>query len=75
MDVCNAGQDFICDWIWDITGNERVAEVVDWVVERPLKVAVILLIAYVINRVVSDGLKRAWCVTGTASSTSARSPK
>ncbi|MBT8196880.1 MAG: mechanosensitive ion channel family protein [Acidimicrobiia bacterium] len=59
MDVCNAGQDFICDWIWDITGNERVAEVVDWVVERPLKVAVILLIAYVINRVVHRGIRRA----------------
>ncbi len=52
MDICDASQDFICDWVYDLTGNARLAEIVDWVVERPLKVLVILLIAYLLNRMV-----------------------
>jgi small conductance mechanosensitive channel len=59
MDVCDASQDFICDWVYDITGNARLAEIVDWVVERPLKVAVILLIAYVLNRLMRRFIGRA----------------
>lgn len=52
MDVCDASRDFICDWVFDLTGNERLAEILDWVVERPLKVVAILLVAYLLNRFV-----------------------
>ena len=45
-DVCNGGADFICDWVYDVTGNETFAEALDWIVERPLKVIVILLVAW-----------------------------
>lgn len=57
--VCNASQDFICDWVFDVTGNERLAEIVDWVVERPLKVIVILLVAFVLNRFMRRLIARA----------------
>ena len=59
MDVCNASQDFICDWVYDLTGNARLAEILDWVVERPLKVVVILFIAYLLNRFVRRLITRA----------------
>lgn len=58
-DVCNANQDFICDWIYDITGNERLAEVVDWVVERPLKILFVFMVAYFLNRFVRRLVGRA----------------
>ena len=57
--VCNANQDFICDLVYDLTDNERLAEIVDWVVERPLKVLFILLVAYVLNRFVRRFIAKA----------------
>ena len=59
VDVCNGGNDFICDWVYDQTGNETLAEALDWVVERPLKVIAILVIAYILNRLVRRAILRA----------------
>lgn len=58
-DVCNAGTDFICDWAYDLTGNETLAEALDWIVERPLKVLAILVVAWLINRLVRRAINRA----------------
>ncbi len=58
-DVCNGGTDFICDWVYDLTGNESLAEVLDWVVERPVKVIAILIAAWVLNRLVRRAIDRA----------------
>ncbi len=57
-DVCGGGSDFVCDWIYDVTGNETLAEALDWMVERPLKGAAILLIAFVLNRFVRRAIDR-----------------
>ena len=57
-EVCEGGDDFMCDWVYDVTGNESVAEAVGWFVERPLKVLFILLIAWVINRIVRSAIVR-----------------
>ncbi|MCP4307690.1 MAG: mechanosensitive ion channel family protein [bacterium] len=48
----------MCDWIYDMTGNETLAEAVDWVIERPLKVLLILLVAWIINRLVRRAIDR-----------------
>lgn len=58
-DVCNAGNDFVCDWVYDVTGNETLAEALDWVVERPAKVIAILAIAWLLNRAVRRAIDRA----------------
>ena len=58
-DVCNGGADFICDWVYDLTGNETLAEAFGWIVERPLKVVLILLVAYLLNRIVRRAIVRA----------------
>lgn len=57
-EVCTGGNDFICDWVYDVTGNETVAEALDWFVERPLKVLFILLVAWVVNRIVRSAIAR-----------------
>lgn len=57
-DVCGESPDFICDWVFDVTENERLAEIVDWIIERPLKVLLILLVAYLLNRLVRRAIKR-----------------
>ncbi len=58
-DVCNAGNDFVCDWVYDMTGNETLAEALDWLVERPIKVIFILVGAWLLNRLVRRSIDRA----------------
>ncbi|MEE2768855.1 MAG: mechanosensitive ion channel family protein [Actinomycetota bacterium] len=48
--ACGSEPGFVCEWVWDASGNERLAEIVGWSVERPLKVLLILLAAVVANR-------------------------
>jgi small conductance mechanosensitive channel len=58
-EVCDGGGDFICDWVYDVTGNEALAEALGWAVERPLKVLLILVAAWLLNRLVRRAIDRA----------------
>jgi len=58
VDACGLEPGLTCEWIWDATGNEALASLVDWVIERPLKVAVILVVALVVNRLVKRAIDR-----------------
>lgn len=49
-DACGSESGFVCEWVWDVSGNERLAEIIGWSVERPLKVVLILIAAVVVNR-------------------------
>ena len=57
--ACRGSPDFICDWVLDVTGNPRLAQAVDWIVERPVKVLAVLLGAYLLNRLVKRLIDRA----------------
>lgn len=57
-DACSGDNDFICDWIYDLTGNEGLAEAADWFVERPLTVLLIWVVAIVANRLVRRAIIR-----------------
>jgi len=58
VDACGESPGFICEWIWDATDNEALAGLVDWLIERPLKVAIILVGALVVNRLVKRAIDR-----------------
>ena len=58
VDACGVSPGFTCEWIWDATDNEALAGLVDWLIERPLKVAVILIGALVVNRLVKRAIDR-----------------
>ena len=57
-DACGPDPGLICEWIWEATGNETLAGLVDWLIERPLKVAGILIGAVVVNRLVKRAIDR-----------------
>jgi small conductance mechanosensitive channel len=57
-DACGADPGAICEWVYDTTENERLAEIADWLVQRPLKIAVILLVAVVVNALAHRALSR-----------------
>ena len=52
VDACGVEPGYTCEWIWNSTGNEGLASLVDCLIERPLKVAVILAGALIFNRLV-----------------------
>ena len=57
-DACGVEPGFICEWVFDTTDSEATAEIVGWLVERPLKIVVILLGAWIVNRFVTRAVDR-----------------
>jgi len=54
--ACGSEPGFVCKWVWDASGNERLAEIVGWSLERPLKVVLILVAAVVANRLLKKAI-------------------
>jgi len=58
-DACGPDPGFFCELVFDNTENERLAEIIGWVVERPLRIALILLGAWILKKVVHKVIERA----------------
>ena len=58
VDACGPQPGLTCEWIWEATASESLAALADWLIERPLKVAVILIGAVVVNRLVKRAIDR-----------------
>lgn len=57
-DACGEDPGAICEWVFEASHNEVLAEVTDWLVHTPMRIALILLVAFVVNRVVRRALLR-----------------
>ncbi len=58
VEACSDEPGIVCEWVYDLTGNATTAEIIDWVVARPLKVLLILFIAWIAVRLVRRGIDR-----------------
>ncbi|MXW58226.1 MAG: mechanosensitive ion channel family protein [Acidimicrobiia bacterium] len=58
-DACGPDPGFFCELVFDNTENERLAEIIGWVVERPLRIILILLVAWIIKKIVHKVIERA----------------
>ena len=58
-DACGPDPGFFCELVFDNTENERLAEIIGWVVERPLRIVLILLVAWIIKRIAHRLVDRA----------------
>jgi small conductance mechanosensitive channel len=47
-----------CDWVYDTTGNQTLAESSDWLVVKPLKILAIIVIAVLLRAVLARLIKR-----------------
>lgn len=73
-DVCGAAPGSVCSLVYDLTGNDSAARISD-LAARPVKVAIILVAALVINRMVRRWLDRAvegWLERRSAAADQAR---
>ncbi len=58
-DACGPDPGFFCELVFDNTENERLAEIIGWVVERPLRIILILLVAWIIKKIAHKVVDRA----------------
>jgi len=58
IDGCGDSPGVVCEWVFDLTGNSTVARATEWVVAKPLKVVLILVVAWVVNRMVRRAVTR-----------------
>jgi small conductance mechanosensitive channel len=61
-DACGEDPSWACEWVFDRTGNQTLAGVVEWFVARPLTIAAIvvgaLLVARLARALVERGMRR-----------------
>jgi moderate conductance mechanosensitive channel len=58
VDACGTDPGAICEWVFEATDKEYLAEISDWLVHSPLRIALILLSATVVNSLVHRALAR-----------------
>lgn len=56
--ACGADPSSFCRWVLDVTDSRRAAEFADWFISRPLRIAVILLVAWTANVVARRAVRR-----------------
>ncbi len=39
-----------CEWLFEATGNERLSEIVSWVLGTPLQIVIIVIVAMFLNK-------------------------
>jgi small conductance mechanosensitive channel len=55
--ACGDSPNWVCEWLYDVTENDTVARILDWVIAKPLTVLLILGIAWVLNRIARRGIQ------------------
>jgi small-conductance mechanosensitive channel len=57
-DACGTDPGSFCEWIFDVTDSTRVAQFADWFISRPLRIALIVAVAWVANAVARRAIRR-----------------
>ncbi len=64
-----------CDWVRGLTGSDGAADVADWLVNAPLRVAILLFGGWLLNRLVRRSISRfAFSLQRTAREVGERAP-
>jgi small conductance mechanosensitive channel len=56
--ACGDAPSLICRWVYDITGNENLADLIDWLVAGPIKVLFVFGIAFVVNHLLRRTVRK-----------------
>ena len=59
VSVCgDIGRSFICEWVYEWTGNRALAKTLEWVLNRPLRIVLVLMAAWFLSLVVKRAIVR-----------------
>lgn len=56
--VCGESPGVVCRLVYEWTGNDSLARVMEWIVVKPLKVLLIIAIAVLLSRLLRRGIRR-----------------
>lgn len=56
--ACGADPGLVCDWVFRLTSNPAASRFADWFVAKPLKIVLILLVAYLVSRLIHRSIRR-----------------
>ena len=54
--VCGAAGSYICEKVYDWTGNELLATAADWLLDRPIRIIFILILAWIVSKVLQKSV-------------------
>ncbi len=57
-EACGADPGRFCEWVFDQTGNETLSSLASWIVGAPLRILLIVVIAFVVARVLRRAIAR-----------------
>ncbi len=59
IDACGeTDRSFICRQVYDWTGNEAVATAADWFLDRPIRILIVLIVAWIVSRIAKRAIVR-----------------
>ncbi len=58
IEACGDDPGQVCRWVFDLTDSAATADTVEWLVARPVKIVLIVLAAWVANRLVRRAITR-----------------
>jgi small conductance mechanosensitive channel len=57
-DACGEDPGGVCEWVFNRTDSETLAKLASWFVDRPMRITLIILVAFVVNFLVRRALSR-----------------
>jgi hypothetical protein len=51
QDACGSDPNLICEWVFERTDSEAWASIADWFLDRPLRVVLIVVLAWLAARI------------------------
>lgn len=57
-DACGTDPSSFCEWVFDTTDSKHFAQFADWFISRPFRIAMIVLIAWLANRLARRAIRR-----------------
>ena len=58
-DACGEEPGSVCEWVYDETGDETLAKLANWLVDKPLQIILVLLVAWIVARLAKRWVRRA----------------
>ncbi|MEC8974164.1 MAG: mechanosensitive ion channel family protein [Actinomycetota bacterium] len=57
VDACGNDPSQICEWVFNASNNKNLASIVGWAVDKPLKIIIIFIAAFIVSRVMKRAVK------------------
>ena len=56
LDACGADGSYICEAVFELTNNELLATGADWLLDRPIRILLIVVLAWVVSKLVQKSI-------------------